>query len=147
MSVLGNLILPPLVLSRLQSFLPGFVNSTKELEAKIAQDPTYRDKVNLENLENDTEDAEHDDDNEEERAHGGQYIEMDLGLGVCDLIPIEQELREEDIVMSKDGRSEGKKVSIEVLAGDDATVGAKRNVELEESVETPSSKKTRSSSR
>lgn len=138
------------VLSRLQSFLPDFVNSTKELEAKIAQDPTYRDKINLENIEDEDEEEE-DDDNDGEgeknkRPHAGKYIEMDLGLGVCDLIPIEQEIREEDIVMSKDGKKEGKKVSIQVLGGEDVA-GTKRGAQAEDvEEEEPSPKKAKSRS-
>ncbi|KAJ2892931.1 hypothetical protein GGI21_005505 [Coemansia aciculifera] len=59
---------PSELLSRLHSFLPQIAEANKRLEVDIADDPH---KLDIENVGEDDE----------------QYIEMDLGLGVFDMIP------------------------------------------------------------
>ncbi|KAJ3158297.1 hypothetical protein HDU86_003006 [Geranomyces michiganensis] len=93
---------PSALFSRVAAFLPQLSAANADLQTSIAADAALRDRVDIENVDDDDE----------------QYIEMNLGVGVFDTKPIpadgtrvkrrddeEAADQEREIVMSTDVRS------------------------------------------
>ncbi|KAJ2718262.1 hypothetical protein GGI07_005826 [Coemansia sp. Benny D115] len=96
---------PSELLSRLHSFLPQIAEANKKLQDDVAQDPS---KVDIENVGDDDE----------------QYIEMDLGLGVFDMKPKNDNNDTDDIVIGRPTGSDSDSDESEV--SDDEHVGGGR---------------------